>query len=315
MSTWLVTGASGFVGGALAARLLKRGDRVVTILRDGDVPLGCDVIRGSITDRDVVRRALSRCGPHEPGKFEGVFHLAAHAKVGECELDKLGAWESNVRGTYALLEELTACPRLRTVVATSDHAYGAHRLGDRPSGEDDPFVPARNVYDVSKSCADLIATCYAEHGHAVTTVRCGNIYGPGDEDLSRLVPSLVDDLVSGRTLTVRSNGMPVREFLYVEDAVDGYLAAMEHGWEGRGAFNVGAGAMSVIEMAAEVERVGVRMGFSHRQIDVLGERRGDIDQIRLDTTKARTHLGWQPRTPVAAGLWDTITWWKERKGC
>lgn len=306
MSSYLLTGASGFVGGALAAFLLRRGDRIVTILRDGDAPLGCDVIRGSITDPEVVRRAVNRLD------LDGAFHLAAHAKVEECDSDPLGAWESNVRGTYTLLEHLRY-EGFPVVVASSDHAYGDHPVGSRPSGEDDPPAPGGGIYDVSKTCADMIAMCYGEQGVNVRVVRCGNIYGPGDTDLSRAVPSFISDALAGRRIQIRSDGTPVREYLHVDDAVAAYVAAMERGRHGQ-AYNFAGGyPLNVRELAGEVNRTVRCFGVEPKDPLVLGTRRGEIRQIRLSTEKARAELHWEPRTTLAQGLWHTVDWWTFQK--
>lgn len=315
METYLVTGAAGFVGRALSLRLMEMGHRVVAVARDEEPPEGCEVIRGSITDQEVLRRAMNRF------ELAGVYHLAAHAKVEECARDPLGMWESNVRGTYLLLEQVRLShPRLPVVVATSDHAYGNHRVGDDPSSEGDPFVGGGGYYDTSKSCADMVAQCYMREGVDVLTVRCGNIYGPGDEDLSRAVPSFINDVLRRRPIEIRSDGQAVREYIYVDDAVDGYLALMAERLPPglptpRGAYNfAGDAAISVIELAEQVLRAGHSCGYTRvAEPRIMRERQGDIRQIRLDTSKARTGLLWRPRVGITEGLKRTFHWWSDKR--
>ena len=300
MSTYLVTGAGGFVGGHLAEALLNRGHRVLALVRDDGPPAGCEAIRGSVEDVSVVRRAVSRY------ELDGVFHLAAHAKVEECRRDPLGCFESNVRGTYTLLDALSRGKPVPTVVATTDHVYGERRPGDFPSGEDDPFRGGGSAYDVSKAAADIIAQSYNTR-----IVRCGNIYGPGDRDLSRVVPSMVNDVLTYRPITIRSDGTPVREYLYVNDAVLGYLAVMEHGRDRR-VYNLGSSPeLSVRELAKLVIGAAESLGIVvDRNPMVLGTRTGDISSIILDSRRAKNELGWRPNIAIDTGLRKTIEWWK-----
>jgi CDP-glucose 4,6-dehydratase len=315
MKTYLVTGAAGFVGRALSLRLMQQGHRVVAIARDEEPPKGCTVIHGSVTDPEVVRRAAARF------ELDGAFHLAAHAKVEECARDPLGTWESNVRGTYIFLEEMRRYSRLPIVVATSDHAYGNHHVGDDPSMEGDPFVGGGGYYDTSKSCADMIAQAYMRDGCDVRTVRCGNIYGPGDTDLSRAVPAFINDVLRNRAIEIRSDGQAVREYLYIDDAVDGYLAvagdetSLPPGLQTpSGAYNfAGDAAINVIELAEQVIRAGYSCGYGRGpEPKILRERTGDIRQIRLDTGKARHRLLWKPCVGIKEGLERTFEWWMER---
>ncbi|MBV9125683.1 MAG: NAD(P)-dependent oxidoreductase [Planctomycetes bacterium] len=316
MKTYLVTGATGFVGQHLCHRLLTQGNRVVTIVRDNeDVGFRSVIkIQGSVTDVETVRRAAARY------ELDGVFHLAAHAKVEECSRDPMGAWESNVRGTYVVLDTLHRMyARLPIVVATSDHAYGNHHVGDRASVETDPFVGGGGVYDTSKSCADMIAQVYMGMGADVRTVRCGNIYGPWDRDMSRAVPSFIGDVLHRRPIQIRSDGQAVREYLYIDDAIEGYIKVMgDYLAPGlsppRGAYNFGGKvAINVIELAEQVTRAGTRAGYKRVGDPViLRERQGDIRQIMLDTSKAQRELLWKPKIDLSEGLDRTFFWWSRQ---
>lgn len=305
---FLVTGASGFIGGAIVKRLLRQGHTVYAVVRDGDFAVGCEHVRGDISDLMLCRRAVTKARP------DVVLHLAAQAKVGYAKVNRLETLESNVRGTYNLLEAVQACaPFASVVVASSDKAYGS--MGERPYREDDP-LKGRGIYDVSKTCTDLLAQAYAESCSVeVSVVRCGNVYGPGDTDLSRIVPSICNDLVSGRQPTIRSDGSPVRDYLYIEDAVDAYLSVidwmMSDDYSRFQAWNFASGQqLSVLKLTQKMMEMGVRYGapgwFEPR---ISCERFGEIQEQRLDCTKARDILGWRPGYSLEKGLELTLDWW------
>lgn len=330
----LVTGATGFIGGALVRELLADRRDVVVIVRDGDPPPGCTVVRGRLEDLDTCVRAVVE---HRP---EAVFHLAAQATVGVGKIDPWGTFEANVRGTYNLLEALRRHPRYdcSVVVASSDKAYGVMQ-GERPYTEDDPLQGVGS-YDCSKSCTDLIAQSYArEFGLRLGVVRLGNVYGPGDTELSRIVPSVCDDLINLRVPVIRSDGRPIRDYLYIDDAVRAYLALERHlevydTVRGKApAFNFSGGSpcsvielvRTIIELACDDRAFGVD-GYNHTQdlgrrleelgpIEprVIGERSGEIEMQVLDTTLARTTLGFSPSRPLKQGLARTLHWAWERK--
>ncbi len=329
--TFLVTGATGFIGGALARALLEFDNRVVTICRDGDPPDGCTVIRGDIEDVRTCERAIVEEAPH------GVFHLAAQPIVGHAKRDPYGTLETNVRGTYNVLE---AFRRHRTagakmVVASSDKAYGELPKGAKAYREDMPLA-GRGPYDVSKSCTDLIAQSY---GHSydlpIAVIRAGNVYGPGDDDMTRIIPSLCSDVLNRRPLTIMSDGTPVREYLHVYDVVRGYILAYEkHPLSTVRAYNLGTGeAHSVLEVTQEFlamlrkieKRVYhdtwrelayhvdsyLRMNvMQEKPIQVLGARMGEIQTQVLDATRANEELGWSANRGLQDGLHETLkaTW-------
>src|SRR4051795_12418514 len=222
----LVTGAQGFVGAWLAERLLEMGARVVVPRRDvhpdsrfvrEGIEGRCHVVQADLDDYDALLRVINE---HE---VSAVFHLAAQTIVGTARRSPLSTFEANVRGTYNLLE---ACRELgsveRVVVASSDKAYGAQ--DELPYREDTP-LRAVHPYDVSKACADLITRSYAaSYGLPVAVTRLANVYGPGDLNWSRLVPDTARALARGERPLIRSDGTPRRDYLYVDDAVEAYLA-------------------------------------------------------------------------------------------
>ncbi|MEA2379797.1 MAG: hypothetical protein QOD13_3704 [Thermoleophilaceae bacterium] len=267
----------------------------------------CTLALADLTDHDTLVRVLNE---HE---VDEVFHLAAQTIVGTANRSPLATWEANVRGTYTLLE---ACRSLgtvrRVVVASSDKAYGAH--DELPYREDFALQP-RYPYDVSKACTDLIARSYAStYELPVAVTRLANVYGPGDLNWSRIIPDSARALARGERPVIRSDGTPERDYLYVEDAVDAYLAigaSLERSELGGRAWNAGWGKpIPVIDVVRKLIEV------SGREIepDVRGEGtpHGEIDRQYLDSTAIREQLGWEPRWELERGL--TATWeWYERR--
>jgi CDP-glucose 4,6-dehydratase len=241
-----------------------------------------------------------------------VFHLAAQAIVGVANRAPLSTWESNVRGTYTLLEACREVGVPHVVVASSDKAYGAH--DELPYREDFPLRPTY-PYDVSKACTDLIARSYAAtHDMPVAVTRLANVYGGGDLNFSRLVPDTARALVRGERPVIRSDGSPRRDYIYVEDAVEAYLAVAESldrpELRGR-AWNAGAG--EPVEVRELVRRL---IAASGRDVepDVRGDGTpaGEIAHQYLDSSAIRAELGWSPRWDLARGLRETYAWYAER---
>jgi len=268
----------------------------------------CVEVLADLIDYESLLRIL---GEHE---VRAVFHLAAQAIVGTANRGPLATWESNVRGTYTLLEACrTAGSRIdRIVVASSDKAYGNH---DELPYREDFALRARNPYDVSKACADMIARSYAvTYELPLAVTRLANVYGPGDLNWSRLIPDTARALARGERPMIRSDGTPERDYLYVEDAVDAYLAvaASLDRPELRGrAWNAGCAApVSVRELVGRLIEVSGR--DVQPEIKGEGTPRGEIDRQFLDSTPIREELGWKPRFDLDRGL--PITWgWYERQ--
>ncbi|MFL5894436.1 MAG: NAD-dependent epimerase/dehydratase family protein, partial [Thermoleophilaceae bacterium] len=224
----LVTGAQGFIGSWLAERLLNEGAQVVTLLRDvepgsrfAEEGIGdrCTHVRADLLDYEALVRTLNEHG------VRTVFHLAAQTIVGTANRSPLSTFETNIRGTYLLLEACRSVgagdPVERVVVASSDKAYGNH---DRlPYREDFPLQP-RYPYDVSKAATDMIARSYAgTYEMPVAVTRLANVYGGGDVNWSRIVPDTARALANDKQPVIRSDGSPERDYMYVGDAVDAYL--------------------------------------------------------------------------------------------
>lgn len=311
----LITGCTGLLGSWITKELLERGARIVGLVRDW-VPESelfrsgainrIIVARGDITDQAELERIL---GEYE---IDTVFHLAAQTIVGIANRNPVSTFEANIRGTWTLLEACRRSPGVKQIlVASSDKAYGTHEK--LPYSEDAP-LQGRHPYDVSKSCADLIAKCYAvTYGSPVCVTRCGNLYGGGDLNWNRIVPGTIRSALKGERPIIRSDGSYIRDYFYVEDGVHAYLALAEQLAARRElageAFNFSNEIqVTVLELVREILRIG---GFDNLEPEVLGEAQHEIRHQYLDASKARRILNWQPQFNLEEGLERTWQWYRE----
>jgi CDP-glucose 4,6-dehydratase len=313
----LITGAQGFVGSWLAERLLDERAKVVTLLRDVEpdarfvtegIAERCTQVRADLVDYESLVRTLNE---HD---IRAVFHLAAQTIVGTANRAPLSTFETNIRGTYTLLEAcravgVVANPIERIVVASSDKAYGRH--DELPYREDFP-LQAQYPYDVSKAATDMIARSYATtYGMPIAVTRLANVYGGGDPNGSRIIPDSVRALRDGNQPVIRSDGSPERDYLYIDDAVDAYLTIAEsldnRDLWGR-AWNVGTGTPVSVK---EVVRRLIAAAAKNVEPDIQGEGtpHGEIDRQFLDSSAMRTELGWTPRWDLDRGLTATWDWY------
>lgn len=310
----LVTGASGFLGGWLVRRLVALGADVVCLVRDwvprselvaGGLVAQVTVVRGDVRHQRTLERVL---GEHE---VRTVFHLAAQTTVGVANRNPVSTLDTNIRGTWALLEACRRSPAVAQIVlASSDKAYGDQDV--LPYTEAAPLAGV-HPYDVSKSCADLVAQMYANtYGLPVCVTRCGNFYGGGDLNWSRLVPGTIRSVVRGERPVIRSDGRFVRDYFYVEDGVAAYLLLAE-------------------QLAARPELAGAAFNFSNelqitvedlvRRIlavmqsdlepEVRNEASHEIRSQYLDASKARSVLRWAPTFTLDEGLGATVAWYRQ----
>ncbi len=309
-----VTGATGLVGGWLVKRLLAAQADVVCLVRDW-VPQ-CElvrtrsiekvkVVRGDVRDQALIERTI---GEHE---IDTVIHLAAQTIVGIANRNPVSTFETNIQGTWAILEGCRRSPLVKQiVVASSDKAYGDQDV--LPYAEETP-LNGRHPYDVSKSCADLIAHTYAvSYGLPVAITRCGNFFGGGDLNWNRIVPGTIRSIMRGQQPIIRSDGHYIRDYFYVEDGAAAYMLLAE-------------------QMAAQPQLCGQAFNFSNElQVTVLGlvhdildrmgstltpevrnEASNEIRHQYLSAAKARHVLNWKPLFTLEEGLDRTIAWYQE----
>jgi CDP-glucose 4,6-dehydratase len=309
-----ITGCTGLLGSWLTEELINLGANIIGLQRD-QVPQAriyregiidkITVIPGNLEDYNVIERALNEY------EIEVVFHLAAQAIVPIANNNPLSTFESNIRGTWVLLE---ACRRNKQVkkiiMASSDKAYGDHKI--LPYKEDMP-LQGKNPYDVSKSCADLISQMYFHHYTLpVCVTRCGNLFGGGDLNFNRIVPGTIRSVFYSERPIIRSNGKYVRDYFYVKDAAKAYIHLVEKMDDSTivgQAFNFGNDTpMTVLEITNEILSL---MGCPDLEPIILNQAKGEILEQYLSAKKAKEILGWKPNFSVRDGLTETIKWYRD----
>jgi CDP-glucose 4,6-dehydratase len=312
----VVTGGTGFLGSHVVAQLCDLGAEVVVVIRD-DVPLGpvhegwwpkVTRVRGDIRDQALLERVLGEA------EAQTVLHLAAQTQVGVANQNPVGSLESNVRGTWTVLEAIRRSPFVQqTVVASSDKAYGTQP--ELPYTEAMP-LSAVHPYDVSKAAGDMIAASYAHtYGVNVAITRCGNLFGPGDTNWERLFPGVIRQLLEGQRPVIRSDGTLTRDYLYVEDAAGCYLLLAEAlasrpDLAGE-AFNFSTEVpLTVLEVVA---RMQASVGTSLAP-DIRATATGEINHQYLSAEKARSVLGWKATFTFEEGLGRTVDWYRRVLG-
>jgi len=311
-----VTGATGLVGGWLVKRLVNLGADIVCLVRDW-VPQSqlmstrlidhVKVVRGDVCDQSLLERVL---GEYE---IDAVLHLAAQTIVGIANRCPVSTFDTNIRGTWTLLEACRRIPTVsRIVLASSDKAYGDQDV--LPYHEEMP-LRGTHPYDVSKSCADLIAQAYATtYKLPVTITRCGNIYGGGDLNWNRIVPGIIRSVLRDEQPVIRSDGESIRDYFYVEDAVAAYMILSERMDEPElygQAFNFSNEVQ--ITVLGLVKLILSLMNSALKPI-VLNEAKNEIRHQYLDASKARQAFGWEPLFSLDEGLKRTIEWYRRFLG-
>ena len=312
----LITGFDGFLGSHLTKQLIVDGANVVgldiktrrkeTILTHNEYKM-IKVVKGSVVNVDLIGRLIRK------HSIDIVFHLAAKAIVGNSMRNPIEAFITNISGTWTVLENCRKNNSVKAIViASSDKAYGSHK--NLPYREDASLRGA-HPYDVSKSCADLISyTYYHTYGLPVSIVRCGNIYGPGDFNFSRIVPDAIRCMLSGRKLKIRSDGKFTRDYVYVKDIVDGYILIAENLAQGRFAgesFNFSN--EDPITVKSLVENIYALTG-KKPFYQILNKAVYEIKHQYLASGKARKMLGWKPSYTLKQGLEETICWYRKAFG-
>jgi len=308
-----ITGATGFLGSWLTKYLLERNSNITALVRDW-VPKSklisdnsinkINIVRGNIEDYLLLERIINEY------EIDTVFHIAAQTIVGIANTNPLSTFESNIKGTWNILEACRKAPKVKKViVASSDKAYGDQEI--LPYNEDFPLI-GRHPYDVSKSCADLICRSYYEtYNLPVCVTRCGNFYGGGDLNFNRIVPGTIRSILNNEPPVIRSDGSFIRDYFYIEDAVLAYLLLAEkmddksiHGE----AFNFSNEIqITVLDLVNKI----INLMNSKLKPVILNEATNEIKHQYLSAKKARKILGWSPKFDLDLGLKKTIDYYKD----
>lgn len=309
----LITGFEGFLGSNLTKVMVSSGAKIFgldikvgrkdTLLTTADYKK-ITVIKGSVANYTLLKNTIIK------NKINVVFHLAAEAIVGKCNLNPLVTFSTNIKGTWMVLEACRNSKAIESIIiASSDKAYGTHKK--LPYKEDASLI-GNHPYDMSKSCADLIAyTYFHTYNLPVAITRCGNIYGPGDFNFSRIVPDAIRCALTGKTLLIRSDGKFTRDYVYVDDIVNGYIVLSEKLPKlrlGGEAFNFsGENPITVIKLLNEIKKFnfcGNKLNYK-----IMNTAKYEIKEQYLSAAKAMRVLGWKPKYNLGKGLKKTISYY------
>lgn len=308
-----ITGATGFVGSWMTSALVKNKANVTVLVRDVRLKIpdylkktfaNTNIVYGSLTDYQLVERIFNEY------EIDICFHLAAQAIVRAANRSPLSTFESNIRGTWNILEVSRNTETLeRLIVSSSDKAYGEHK--ELPYTEDFS-LNALHPYDASKACADILArTYYYTYGIPVAVTRCANIYGGGDLNFSRIIPDTIRSIIFNKNPVIRSDGTPVRDYIYIKDVVGAYFTLAEKLLRVKGeAFNFGTNnPISVLDL---VKKIIKHSGKKLKPVIKGKEKmKGEIQRQYLSSEKAQKLLGWTPKYALDEGLRKTIRWYKD----
>jgi CDP-glucose 4,6-dehydratase len=308
-----ITGATGLLGGWLVKRLIELDANIVCLVRDWipqsmvikDLVSKVKIVRGEICDQSLIERIL---GEYE---IDIVFNLAAQTIVGIANRNPISTFESNIKGTWIMMEACRRSPKFKCVIqSSSDKCYGDS--DDLPYREN---LPLQGIYpyDLSKVCADLVAQSYAKvYGLPVCITRCGNFYGGGDLNFNRIVPDTIRSIIRGKQPVIRSNGTLIRDYFYIEDGVEAYLLLAEKLLDNpklKGeAFNFSNNQPLAVYQI--VDLITALMD-SHLLPIIKNEASNEIKEQYLDSAKAMELLGWQPHYSIEQGLINTINWYRD----
>ena len=308
-----VTGGTGLLGSRLVMDLIELGAEVTCLIRDSvpnsnfikkELVNDVNLVWGQIQDQPLIERTLNEY------EVSTVFHLAAQTIVGTANRNPISTFESNIKGTWVLLESCRRSPTVnRIVCASSDKAYGVQN--NLPYKETAP-LQGIYPYDVSKSCADLLAQSYYHTYHLpVCVTRCGNLYGGGDLNWNRIIPGTIRSIIRGKTPEIRSDGKSIRDYFYVDDASKAYIRLAEKmdNKKVKGeAFNFSNETpISVIELVNLI----LKVMDSDLVPNIINESKNEIPEQYLDSSKAYELLGWKPAYSLEEGLAKTVSWYKE----
>ena len=308
-----ITGADGFIGGWVAKILVEKGANVVVVVRDfkknnalelHNIKDKVSIVPGDIVNYELMSRIINEYS------IEHIFHFAAQALVGIANRSPLSTYDSNIKGTWTILESVRHSKTVEgVVVASSDKAYGSQKI--LPYKEDQPLM-AVYPYDATKACTDILARSFAKsYDMPITVTRNGNTYGGADLNFSRIIPDAIVSSLLGKALIIRSDGTPERDYFYIKDAVDSYLTLAEnaHRKDVRGeAFNFGTETpINVLDLVKKI----IKLTGKNIPVKVLGTAKNEIDKQYLSISKAKKVLKWKPKYVLDDGLKETVVWYRE----
>lgn len=309
----LITGYEGFLGSHLTNALLKHGARIwgldirthrkQTILSSKELNK-INIIKGSVENYSLIYKIIKK------NNIEFIFHLAAQSLVGPALKDPRKTFSTNIRGTWNILESCRNSRKVKAIIiASSDKAYG---IKSKLPYKEDSSLAGCHPYDVSKSCADLLSyTYFHTYGLSVCITRCGNIFGPGDFNFSRIIPDTIKSVIKNKTLLIRSNGKFTRDYIYIDDIVSGYIILAEKLQKLKlsgEAFNFSnEKPISVLELV----RIIYKLVNKKQNYKILNQVKYEIKHQYLSSQKARRILSWEPQYTLDKGLKITIDWYKD----
>lgn len=309
----LVTGAGGFKGSHLVEQLSESNANIISLVRDFDprsyfetqgLSRKSIVVIGDLKDQKKIADILSKY------EITNIFHLGAQPIVTTALLNPLETLESNIMGTVHVLESARLYSKVdEIVVVSSDKAYGPREEVPYKEGE---RLHGAAPYDVSKSCADLISQVYASsdvYDMPITIARCSNTFGPGDLNMDRIVPGTLEAIIKDKVLRIRSDGKMIREYIYVKDAIDGYISLAENIDKTKGeAFNIaGKNVMSVMEIVRKISEII----SAEVKTEILHQAKAEIPRQYLDGSKIEKAIGWRPKTDFESAIKETYQWYKK----
>jgi len=317
----LITGANGFLGSHLTITLLEKGTKALGVIKE-ELPMSIlnlklkekkyknlTIIKGDITDYVFIKELFKKCKP------DFCFHLAAQAIVGEANKVPISTFKTNIMGTWNILEAIRQfCYDTKVIVASSDKAYGEHR---RLPYKEEASLKALHPYDASKACADILTRTYA-HTYNLTAVvtRCANLYGPGDLNFSRIIPDTIRSVILNKNPLIRSNGTPLRDYIYIEDVLNAYLCLAKALYLNKKnvkgeAFNFGTGRpISVLKLVNLILKLSKKNNLKPHILS-KGKIKGEIDKQYLSINKARKVLNWRPHYTLQEGIKIAFKWYKK----
>ncbi len=321
----LITGINGFIGGNLCKKLISYGANVTGLIRNKNqktllfaekLEKKVNLIQGNLENKNILRRILLE------QNIEICFHLAAQVEVGIAERDPFVTWETNVRGTYSLMEAIREQRKKikAIVIASSDKAYGDYPKKKMPYKEDYE-LKAKFPYDVSKACADMIARSYASELYSLPVVitRFANIYGPGQANFSALIPDCLKSIIKKQKFIPRGDGNSVRDFIYVDDVVELYLLIAKNLYiypnkiKGE-VFN--AGTLKPLKIKDIIKKIFVNENrlSQFKKIEKLFQNKktsGELNYQYMDYKKVNKFFKWKPKTDFKTGISKTIAWYRK----